>query len=85
MRNVNFSFVNILNFCLNLQIENLTNLFMTIEEAENKKRIIFMQLEIMRIYQKDMIAKFGKRGYDERLNLILDELIIVLQILRKRK
>jgi hypothetical protein len=58
---------------------------MTIEEAENKKRIIFMQLEIMSIYQKDMIIKFSKRGYDERLNLILDELIIVLQILRKRK
>jgi hypothetical protein len=63
----------------------LNQLIMTFEEAENKKRIIFMQLEIMRIYQKDMIIKFSKRGYDERLNLILDELIIVLQILRKRK
>jgi uncharacterized protein YqgQ len=58
---------------------------MKFEEAEKQKRIIFMQLEIMRIYQKDMISRFGRRGYDERLNLILDELIIVLQILRKRK
>lgn len=58
---------------------------MKFEEAEKQKRIIFMQLEVMRIYQKDMLSRFGKRGYEERLNLILDELIIVLQILRKRK
>ena len=58
---------------------------MTFEEAEKQKRIIFMQLEVMRIYQKDMLSRFGRRGYEERLNLILDELIIVLQILRKRK
>ena len=58
---------------------------MKFEEAEKQKRSIFMQLEVMRIYQKDMLSRFGKRGYEERLNLILDELIIVLQILRKRK
>ena len=56
---------------------------MKLEEAERKRQLLFLQLEIMRIYQKDITNRFGQRGYEERLNLLLDELIIVLQILRK--
>jgi uncharacterized protein YqgQ len=53
-------------------------------EAKKRRQLLFMQLEIMRIYQSDMLSRFGIKGYEERLNLVLDELIIVLKVIRKK-
>lgn len=53
-------------------------------EAKKRRQLLFMQLEIMRIYQSEMLSRFGIKGYEERLNLILDELIIVLKVIRKK-
>ncbi len=58
---------------------------MTNDEAEFQTKLCFMQLDLMRTYENDLVSRFGKRGYFERIDIILDKLIISLSVQRKFK
>ena len=58
---------------------------MTFEEANSQIRLCFMQLDLMRTYDDELIKRFGKRGFEERIDIILDKLIIALKIYKKYK
>jgi hypothetical protein len=58
---------------------------MTREEAEFKIKLHFMQLDLMRTYEDDLKQRFGKRGYEERVDIILDNLILCFKVQRKYK
>jgi hypothetical protein len=58
---------------------------MTREEAEFKIKLHFMQLDLMRTYEDDLKKRFGKRGYEERVDIILDNLILCFKVQRKYK
>jgi hypothetical protein len=44
---------------------------MTNEEAEFQTKLCFMQLDLMRTYENDLVSRFGKRGYFERIDIFL--------------
>jgi hypothetical protein len=58
---------------------------MTREEADSKIKLHFMQLDLMRTYEDDLKQRFGKRGYEERIDGILDNLILCFKVQRKYK
>jgi hypothetical protein len=58
---------------------------MTNEEADFQIELFYKQLDLMRIYEKDLLFRFGRRGYEERIDIILDNLIIILKFKRKYK
>lgn len=58
---------------------------MTREESDFKIKVSFMQLDLMRMYEDDLKKRFGKRGYEERVDIILDVLILCFNVQRKYK
>jgi hypothetical protein len=59
--------------------------FMTLQEAEKRLNLVRLQLEIMRLYKDDLLKQFGKRGYDDRLNEVLDKFIYFSKLCKKLK
>lgn len=45
------------------------------KDVENRQRILLQQLELMQLFQNELIRDFGRRVYQEKLNAILDEFI----------
>ena len=58
---------------------------MTFQEAEKRLHLTRLQLEIMRIYQNELIKQFGRRGYEDRLDEILDKFIYFSKLCNKLK
>ena len=62
---------------------------MRIKDLENRQRILFQQLELMEtILHDEYMEKLGTRGYQARVDEILDEIIRnrkLLEALRKQK
>ena len=59
--------------------------FMTLQEAEKRLNLIRLQLEIMRLYKDDLLKQFGSKGYDDRLNEVLDKFIYFSKLCRTLK
>ena len=47
---------------------------MTRRELINRKNVILLQLELMRREEKLLVAQFGKKGYQQRVDAALENL-----------
>lgn len=48
---------------------------MTIAELTNRRNVLFLQLELMRQEEKALIKQFGRKGYEQRIDMALDALL----------
>ena len=42
---------------------------MTLTELINRKNLILLQLELMRIEEKALVKQFGRKGYQQRIDI----------------
>ncbi len=52
---------------------------MTRRELINRKNVLMLQLELMRQEEKALIGQFGKQGYNQRVDSVLDSLYEINQ------
>ena len=48
---------------------------MTLLELTNRKNVLFLQLELMRQEEKELVKQFGRKGYERRIDMALDALL----------
>jgi hypothetical protein len=58
---------------------------MTKRDVQNQVELSKKQLEFLRLYEKEMRETFGRRGYEERINLALDNYIRFSELLKNWK
>ena len=58
---------------------------MTRTELLNRKNLLFLQLELMRIEEKALVKQFGRNGYQDRIDRALDSLFDIKQRILKLK
>ena len=56
---------------------------MTREEIEKKVQSLNISLDVLRLYEKDIIKKVGRRPYEELINEVLDQYHYYSKILKK--
>lgn len=58
---------------------------MTLTELINRKNLILLQLELMRIEEKALVKQFGRKGYQQRIDIALDSLFDIKERILKLK
>ena len=58
---------------------------MTRRDAYNRLRILYQQLEIMDAYPESFLEILGTKGFQERIDEILDEIIFLKKWIKKHE
>jgi hypothetical protein len=58
---------------------------MTKRDIQNQVELSKKQLDFLRVYEKEMRETFGRRGYEDRINLALDNYIRFSELLKNWK
>ena len=64
--------------------ENLLRDKMTDKQIKQRVALLFRQLDVMDLLEDEFMEKLGKKGYDEKVNSILDEANFWRKELKKR-
>jgi hypothetical protein len=56
---------------------------LTLKEIENLISLANKQIELMRLFEKELIQQFGRMDYEERLNRALDKYNYYINLRKK--
>ncbi|MEK7255837.1 MAG: hypothetical protein AAB316_13895 [Bacteroidota bacterium] len=51
------------------------------KDLQNRQKVLFQQLELMNLFEQEFLEQYGKRRYEERINEILDESLLIRKLL----